>query len=266
MYGFKTEPVLISALVAALMIAAVEFGLPITEGQQTAVQTLIAAVLAIFARSQVFSQATIEKAAGPDAVDKIAEAASDTSLTMNVVSKTLALLLALALFGAGCAHNPNPTATPDKVVSQAAGYGTKAVQYVTAAQRIVNTYAVAQGGRTPETDKISIAIRDQVIPQAERLKQAFNVYAIASNAVALASAEQDIRTQLDSYEQLVRDVLKTNVPEGLASSLFQTVGDIEDLIREVRLAFNPVVADQRLTYPPGDFLVTRAGLIFLEVK
>jgi hypothetical protein len=61
-FGFRTEPVLVSAFVAALLIALVEFGVPITAGQQTAIQTLIAAGFALFARSQVTSESTLRRA------------------------------------------------------------------------------------------------------------------------------------------------------------------------------------------------------------
>jgi hypothetical protein len=49
----KNEPVVVTALVGALLALGVEFGLPLTQGQETAIQAVVVAVLALFARSQV---------------------------------------------------------------------------------------------------------------------------------------------------------------------------------------------------------------------
>jgi len=236
MYGFRTEPVIVSGLLAAAFAFAIEwFGVNLTQGMQTSAQGLVAALFLLFARSQVISPATAAKALNtPDGVGKIAEAAANPNVTL--VAKTGPVLLAILMLGA-CSSNPVPTARPDAYVAQAAKYGAQAVDYVTAAQKIVNTYTVAQGGRTPVTDKISAAIRDQVIPQAERLRTAFNVYAVASDTVAKSAAIKDLQTQLDLYEQLVEDVLERDVPEGLTKQLVTTVYDIRELINNVRDAF-----------------------------
>ena len=47
------EPVLMTTLVGAVISLLVVFGVPITDEQKTAVVVVVAAVLAIFARSQV---------------------------------------------------------------------------------------------------------------------------------------------------------------------------------------------------------------------
>lgn len=235
MYGLKTEPVLITAFVGALLFALVEFGIPLTSGQQTAVQALIAAALAWFARSQVTSEASLIAANTTSA--KVMEAAGDPSKSLVMKSTAFVGTLILALGSMACSNNPNPTVTADQKVAQAARYASQAVDYVTTAQKVVNTYTVAQGGRTEVTDKISSAIRDLVIPQAERLRTAFNVYAVASNMVAQTAALRDLQTQLDMYEQLVEDVLNTNIPDGLTKQLLTTVHNIETLIDNIRESF-----------------------------
>ncbi len=60
--GFRRQPILVTTLVGAILFALVEFGVPITDGQQTAVQGIIAAVLAIFASTQVTSEHTLKQA------------------------------------------------------------------------------------------------------------------------------------------------------------------------------------------------------------
>ena len=239
MYGFKTEPVLITALVGAVLFALVEFGVPLTDGQETAIQGVIAAVLALFARSQVTSQATLEKAAGPDAAAKVEEAAANPTKTLAVVKNgvAVAMLLVMSVFGVACANNPDPTAKPDAFVQQVAKYSRDAVSYVTQAQRIVNVYATAQGGRTPQTDVVSIAIRDQVIPAAERLRTVLNTYVVASDQVAKAAAIKDLQGAVEAYEKVVETVLGTNVPDGLALNLVTTVSSIRRLITDIRQAF-----------------------------
>ena len=47
------EPVILSALVAAILVLLVEFNVPLSEGQIQAIQGLIIALCAIFARSKV---------------------------------------------------------------------------------------------------------------------------------------------------------------------------------------------------------------------
>jgi hypothetical protein len=49
----KDEPVLVTALVQALVVLGVEFGLDLSSGQQGAILAVCAAVLAFVARSQV---------------------------------------------------------------------------------------------------------------------------------------------------------------------------------------------------------------------
>lgn len=56
------EPLVISGVAAAAMAAVVEFGIPLTSGQQTAVQGVIAAVMLWIARSNVASRGTLKDA------------------------------------------------------------------------------------------------------------------------------------------------------------------------------------------------------------
>lgn len=50
------EPVLLTALVAAVVMLLVEYNVPVTEGQQDAIQAVVVAVAALFARSRVSSK------------------------------------------------------------------------------------------------------------------------------------------------------------------------------------------------------------------
>ncbi len=88
MTGFRAEPVLITTAIGALLVLMVEFGVPVTDGQQTAIQTLIAAALALFARSQVVSESTMNKAGTTsDIVTDAAASVSDPlTPTMRMVS------------------------------------------------------------------------------------------------------------------------------------------------------------------------------------
>jgi hypothetical protein len=58
----KNEPVLVTALVQALLIAGVNFGLDLSDGQQASILGLAAAVLALVARSQVTPSRTVDLA------------------------------------------------------------------------------------------------------------------------------------------------------------------------------------------------------------
>ena len=69
-FGFRTEPVAIIALVNTALAVAVEFGVDITGGQQTAIIALANAVCALFLRTQVTSEATL-RAAGTSTARKV---------------------------------------------------------------------------------------------------------------------------------------------------------------------------------------------------
>ena len=57
-----TEPVVLSAVIAALFYVMAEFGSPLTDGQTHAVQGLAFALLAWFARARSTSDRTLEDA------------------------------------------------------------------------------------------------------------------------------------------------------------------------------------------------------------
>lgn len=79
-YGFRTEPVLVSAVVAALLALLVEFGVPLTDGQADKIQLLIGAVFVLLARSQVASQRTLDRA-GTD-LEEVARLAKDDAVVL----------------------------------------------------------------------------------------------------------------------------------------------------------------------------------------
>lgn len=58
-FGLNKEPVLVTAFVAAALVVLVEFGVPITDGQQKAIDALIVTGFALFARSRVASESTL---------------------------------------------------------------------------------------------------------------------------------------------------------------------------------------------------------------
>ena len=49
----KDEPALVGSLVGGVLITVQEFGLPLTDGQETAIQILTAALVSLFVRSKV---------------------------------------------------------------------------------------------------------------------------------------------------------------------------------------------------------------------
>src|SRR5687768_17441178 len=69
-FGLNKEPLVVTALTTAIMLVIVEFDVitritgltTLTEGQETAVQSLIAAAMLAFARSQVTSSSTLHQA------------------------------------------------------------------------------------------------------------------------------------------------------------------------------------------------------------
>jgi hypothetical protein len=114
------------------------------------------------------------------------------------------------------------------------------VEYVTAAQRLVNSYAVAQGGRTAQTDAVSNAVRDQVIPAAQRLSGILHAYSATTDVNLKTATAQQILDALASYEKVVASAIgrDANVPPNLASQLAATVTNIRDLIIAIRSTFN----------------------------
>lgn len=162
-------------------------------------------------------------------------------------SRTIAPLLILALL-VGCGK-PVSTTTPDRAVAQAATYGKQAVDLITIAQTTVNDYARAQGGRTAETDAVSVAVRDRVIPAAERVRRALNTYAVASE-VAKAAAQNDLQVAVDQYVAIVEEVFKDKVPAGLASNLVQTVYNVRSLATTIRMAYLQSRTSQSMSLRP----------------
>ena len=62
MIGFRANPVRIIALVQATLYLITQFGVDLTDGQETAVVLVANAVLALFLENQVVSQSTLHAA------------------------------------------------------------------------------------------------------------------------------------------------------------------------------------------------------------
>lgn len=58
---FGREPVLILAAIMAVVILANEFGVDVSDGQRTAIEAAVGAVLALIARSQVTPVASVNQ-------------------------------------------------------------------------------------------------------------------------------------------------------------------------------------------------------------
>jgi hypothetical protein len=133
----------------------------------------------------------------------------------------------------------NPNTQPDAVAANVAKYGTDAVDLVTAAQKVINSYAIAQGGRTPETDAPSRIITDQVIPAATRLSTVLKTYAATTDVNLKTATAKQILEALNSYEATVTAAIgrDAKVPPGLANQLAASVTNIRDLIVAIRNTF-----------------------------
>ena len=153
-------------------------------------------------------------------------------------NKLMVVLAALSLLVA-CDRPIDVNSGPDKIASSVAKYATDAVDYVTAAQNLVNAYTVAQGGRTPETDLVSNAIRDNVIPAAQRLGGVLRAYQATTDVNLKEATAKQILDALTSYEKVVSAAIgrEAKVPANLASQLAATVTNIRDLIIAIRNTF-----------------------------
>lgn len=152
-----------------------------------------------------------------------------------VVSVLLALGLTVPMVACGGIGRP---ATADGIARDTTRYATDAVEYVTEAQTAVTAYAAAQGGRTPETDRVSAGIRDQVIPAARRLESVLKRYAATSTVDLKSSTEIEIAKALTEYESVATAVLAAEtLPPQLSQSLATTVVRIRELVANLRAAF-----------------------------
>jgi hypothetical protein len=150
------------------------------------------------------------------------------------------IFMALALAGTISCAKPGVNDTPDQVAARTTVYATDAVRYVNAAQNSISAYAVAQGGRTEATNKPSEAIRDFVIPAAERLSLTLRAYSAASTPDLKNASKEEILKALAEYEKLVGDAIgsRAQLPAGLTTALAQTITDIRTLIGNIRNLFN----------------------------
>lgn len=248
----KTQPVLLTTFVGALLVMLVEFGVPVTDGQQTAIQALIAAALAVFAASQVTSQATLEKAGtSMNEVSRIAKidgvelrpevtdanASPQARSFMGSASRGGRALGMIAILLAGVAAvacGPrNVNATPQATIAE---YGTEVMKVTIAFQESVIAFAKANGGRTDETDRVMDAIDERVIPAAQRLSELLRAYD------AVVDPELKEKRRVDVDEQITRLVeayamITNNVQAAqLANEAQTTSARVRELIAAVRLA------------------------------
>lgn len=249
---FSKEPVLITALVGALLVLLVEFGVPVTDGQQTAIQTVIAAVLAIFARSQVVSPERLERAGTSVAEVMTTSRTEGVSLrpTADTVTAAapnpnpyrpsaygngpIAILIALAL-GASTliACGPrNANTSPQTMVAE---YGTEILKVTASFQDVVIAYAKQAGGNAT-TDRIMATIEQDVTPRAKELSSLLKSYHTIASPELKETRAQQIEAQLQAlvlaYANITRDVEAGK----LASEAQVTSARIRELAAAVRLA------------------------------
>lgn len=185
---------------------------------------------------QVVAGAAKLQAAG----SKPSEIVAEKPTGPGVGPAAVALLLSLGLAANISCTRPNPGDAPDTIAKKTATYATEGVRYVRVAQDAISAYAVAQGGRTEATDVPSKAVRDYVIPAAERLSVALRAYSAASTPDLKKASAAEILKALDEYEKLVGDAIgsRAKLPAGLTTALAQTIVDIRELITNVRKLFN----------------------------
>jgi type IV pilus biogenesis protein CpaD/CtpE len=227
MFGFKTEPVLVSAFIGAALVLLVEFGVPVTTLESAGTDLKEVTAVAKNETQTLKVESTVASVSG-------SHPSSWQTPTLPI------MVIAFALAGlVGCAGR-DVTTTPDQTATNVAVYSGRAVELVTSVQNTVNAYATTQGGRTSQTDAFSAAIRDRVIPAAQSVERHLKGYVAirqSGGVPSLADAEV-LKNALDSYEEVVEQVLKQNVPDGISTTVATTVSEIAKLIQNIRDAIN----------------------------
>lgn len=145
------------------------------------------------------------------------------------------LAVVLLVASVGCASR---STTPDEIVFDTATYSTDVVRLVTEIQNAVNAYALDQG-RSQPLDRVSEAIRDDVIPRARTLQTVLERYVVLrkTDGSLTPDNEQILRETLEAYEEAVKSVGAITLPEGLAGSVASTTFRIHQLVQEIRKTF-----------------------------
>lgn len=143
--------------------------------------------------------------------------------------------IALLVASVGCASR---STTPDEIALDTATYSTDVVRLVTEIQNAVNAYALEQG-RSQPLDRVSEAIRDDVIPRARTLQTVLERYIVLrkTDGSLTPDNEQILRETLEAYEEAIKSVGAITLPEGLAGSVASTTFRIHQLILEIRKTF-----------------------------
>jgi len=210
----------------------------------------------------VLQKAAEYQAAGSKPGPINTEVVASTNGQVDVIRKAmLVLALCFGVMGTIACGGRSVTTTPDQAVTITATYGKDAVKLVTAVQNSVNEYAKAQGGRTPATDKVSNAIRDEVIPVARNLESAFNRYVALRKTGVVPNPENvaELTAALNDYEKIVEAVLKRDIPDNLVGTVATTVSEIAKLVQNIRRELNlpRLVTDDLIMTIGGKVLVAQ---------
>lgn len=159
--------------------------------------------------------------------------------TGGIAKTTLTLLLAIGLVtNAGCGAGSSPNLTPVQVAAETASYATDAVQLVDSVVKTVSAYAVAQGGRTAETDRLVGAVEVKLLPRGHELARVLRLMTAAQTPDLKNATQAEIKKALDAYETAFEEVLGPgNIPPGMTNTLATSVTNIRDLIKNIRVTF-----------------------------
>ena len=139
---WNAEPVMIVALVNAVLALVMAFGVTVTPAQTAAVLGVVNAVLAIVVRSRVTSPQTLQ-----DMTPRTLAAAQDTAGPIRDTAKKLPIVLLAVLLGSSMACAPPPTiVTPQGQVAY------KADQVVVRVNELMNAAIAANAANTLPTD------------------------------------------------------------------------------------------------------------------
>lgn len=223
-FGFRREPVLITAVVRAGILLGTAFGLKLSVDQITAVMLFTEAVLALFTRSQVTSEATLQRAQ-TSSVEMAALAKASTGIGVA--------LLCVVLSGAtlpACASRAAAPVSPDVA---ALTVGADILNVTADFQTLVNDYARVHG-TSAVTDQMRGVIGADVLPAARRVRDLVVSYHALSDPILKASKAAEIESALQTLLMTYAEVAQSAEVSELATQFNTASMRVRALVAQIR--------------------------------